>query len=149
MVKHILFRWLRGILLGCVFGSIVLPTFANTPKVSMSDAVQRLQNSGYTVEDMINMVGNLYQAMVLDTSGQRVEVNVDATTGEVAFVKALPALHISWVEAAKILENKGYRVTRMENKGDHYRVDVYDSQNKPADLEVDKATGVVTNHVIG
>ena len=118
-------------------------------RISMSDALQRLSNSGYTAEDEIKLIGSNYEAVVFDPTNQRADVNVNGNTGEVTFVKALLPRRIDWLEAAKILEQQGYTVTDLENKGDHYRATVYDAQNRAADVEVDKITGKVIQHVIG
>ncbi|HVV68684.1 MAG TPA: PepSY domain-containing protein [Gammaproteobacteria bacterium] len=137
----------QGILSVVVLGLSAISAQAAL-RVDMSDALQRLSNSGYTAEDQIKLVGTNYVAIVFDPSNQRASVSVNGNTGEVTFIKTLPPIRIDWLEAAKILEQQGYAVTELENKGDHYRATVYDSQNRAADVEVDKVTGKVIQHVI-
>jgi hypothetical protein len=140
-------RIVHGILLILVLNLSAISAQAAV-RVSMSEALQRLTNSGYTAEDEIKLIGPNYEAVVFDPTNQRADVNVNGNTGEVTFVKALPPIRINWLEAAKILEQQGYRITDLENKGDHYRAAVYDAQNRSADVEVDKTTGKVIQHVI-
>ncbi len=143
-------KWMltRVIFLVCAINFVIIPAHA-AYRISMSEAAERLSNSGYTIEDNIQLIGSNYEAIIYDPSNKRGVVDINATTGEVTFIRSLPQNRITWAEAAKILEDQGYTVASLEDKGDHYRATVYNSQNRAADMEVDKVTGKVIPHVIG
>ena len=132
--------------------ALIAPTVVsaqNVPaQITMSDAIQLLNKSGYSIEDLITLLGPLYQAIVTNSSNQRLMININANTGEISHVQSLPPVHVDWLQAAKILEQHHFTVTKLENKGDHYRADVYDAKHREADMEVDKVTGRVIRHVI-
>ncbi len=149
MLKYKSSKLIAGIFMTLALATPGVISAQNIPaKINMSDAIQLLTKSGYSIEDLITLLGPLYQAIVTNTSNQRLMININANTGQIINVQSLPAVHIDWLQAAKILEQHHFTVTKLENKGDHYRADVYDAQHREADMEVDKVTGRVIRHVI-
>jgi uncharacterized membrane protein YkoI len=137
----------RKTLLCLIISLAAFSAQADTAFISMSDAIQRLDNSGYTIEGSIDLVGTNYSAIVQDSSNRRAEVTINALNGEVSFVRELPSFHISWLDAANLLQQQGYKIISLQNKEDHYRATILDAQNHKADVEVDKVTGKVIPHV--
>src|ERR1700674_2770425 len=99
MQQYKLSKLAAGILMTLALTIPGMASAQNVPaKINMSDAIQLLNKSGYTIEDLITLLGPLYQAIVTNSSNHRLLININASSGEISSVQTLPPVRVDWLQ---------------------------------------------------
>ncbi|MBS7545428.1 PepSY domain-containing protein [Ancylobacter oerskovii] len=83
---HAAFRYakLGSALLGAaLFAGLALPVRAQTPAISIDDALRIVRANGLATVTQLELDGRKWEAEGRDGAGRRMEVDVDAATGKV------------------------------------------------------------------
>jgi hypothetical protein len=122
--------------------ALILP-----PKVTMSEAIRQLQMENYQVENDMQLAGKAYHAIVINSSGQRYAVSVNADTDKLTFT-ALNPIKVDIYAAAQIIERQGFIIHRIEDRGNVYIVDAIDRNGNQKVFDVDKVDGSIRKHIL-
>lgn len=110
-------------------------------ELSLEQAIARLKEQGYSDVTEIEREGDRYCAEARNPSGEKVEVYVDAATGEI--VKK----HNGGLSKEKVIERlkeQGYpEVSEIEREGDRYWVMARDAEGRRFELHVSAKTGEI------
>ncbi|WP_114089475.1 PepSY domain-containing protein [Thalassospira profundimaris] len=120
---------------------------AEKSELSMEQVIAKVKEQGYSDISEIEREGDRYEVMAKNAEGKKVEIYVDAKTGEIIKKDKGDKAALSKDEVIAKLKEQGYpEVSKIEREreGDQYWVMARDVDGKKFELHVNAKTGEIT-----
>jgi len=112
--------------------------------VKISQALQTLEQNGFTVIKKIEFDDGQYVAKVVNNEGKTIKLRLDGKSGKILNQPKATKARLTALEVAKKVEQAGYNSIYkidVEWFKDKYAVEAYNEEGKKVELNVNATTG--------
>lgn len=112
--------------------------------IDLGQALSAAQAAGYEVQGSAELEGDVYEIQARKPDGQRVEVHVDAASGEILWPAQPGQTQLSMTEVHALLQAAGYaEIVELERDDGYWSAEVRGAAGLLREVRVHPLTGAI------